>query len=50
MSEGYRSDVVEAPNCLGEKLDVGSERCKDCVWLKECEDDVYEKWREGEKP
>jgi hypothetical protein len=49
MSEGYRSHVVEPPDCFGEHLDLGSNFCLDCLWLEECEDEVYEKWLEEEE-
>ena len=49
MSEGYRSHVVEPPDCFGEYLDLGSNFCLDCLWLEECEDEVYEKWLEEEE-
>jgi hypothetical protein len=43
MSENYRSHVVEAPNCFGMHLDLGSLQCESCAWYIECQQEVYEK-------
>lgn len=48
MNEDIHSQAVEAPNCFGEELDEGSQHCKDCLWLKECEEDVYLQWAKKE--
>jgi hypothetical protein len=38
MSEGWRSHVVEAPNCFGHFLEE-TDDCFDCLWADECEEE-----------
>jgi hypothetical protein len=38
MSEGWRSHVVEAPNCFGHFLEE-TDDCFSCLWADECEEE-----------
>jgi hypothetical protein len=37
ISEGYKSEAIEAPNCLG--FFYNDYECEDCPWREECRDD-----------